>query len=177
MTQRSLELLYNGISPEEAGAFIAQKRRKAGLSGQDVADIMGVYRSYYSEIETGKRDIRSNFQRLSFLAEYLELSNEDLETGLGVSSRMIVPVQGVQFKRNKKFINVPDELMRGFQHQDILVDESTGGEIPKGAKVVLHRSKAPKENELRLSAKGEAVREGKGLLVLGYWVLASWQGE
>ena len=41
----------------EFGAFIREAREKKGLYQADVADKIGVSRSYYGHIETGNRDI------------------------------------------------------------------------------------------------------------------------
>lgn len=41
----------------EFGTFIREAREKKGLYQADVADKIGVSRSYYGHIETGNRDI------------------------------------------------------------------------------------------------------------------------
>lgn len=42
---------------KEFGAFVREAREKKGLSQEEVADLVGVCRSYYGHIESGIREI------------------------------------------------------------------------------------------------------------------------
>ena len=49
-----------------------------------MADKLGIYRSYYSFLESGKYDIRSNPQRLQLITQLLGLTDQELWENLGV---------------------------------------------------------------------------------------------
>lgn len=57
--------------------FVRKLRTDRNLTQQDIADILGVSRSFISDVESNNRPAKYNFRHLNALSDYFSLSPKD----------------------------------------------------------------------------------------------------
>jgi len=57
--------------------FVRTLRQKKNLTQQDIADVIGISRSYVSEVESNNSRAKYNIRHINALADYLNMSPRD----------------------------------------------------------------------------------------------------
>lgn len=102
--------LFRGISATEAGAWL-KARMRGRITQAELAERMGVQRTYLSMALNGRFDVRANPERLRIIAEALELTDEELREGLGVAPVAMTPAHSSRFLG--KLSELTPELPKG----------------------------------------------------------------
>jgi hypothetical protein len=96
MAKSNVNDKYNGSSKQEAGAFIRELMgRQTGDKklARNLAEYLGVYESYVSQLVNGTYDIRSNHYRLALIIDYFRISEKECRERLGVT-KIVTPARG-----------------------------------------------------------------------------------
>lgn len=72
-------MAVEGLSKEDAGRLIQKRRAEAGLTQDQLADQLGVDKSYISKLEGGVHGVRGS-KYLPRLAQILKLTEEDVRS-------------------------------------------------------------------------------------------------